>query len=127
MLPDLWTAHTDAPPTRSLEIAPRFPQHPQPKPTIFLTDLNDTEELQILCPPPGVAGFQTFFTGRVWTFGDTWYKPSAQRFQRELLAIIKDHGTWGVSCSVVLDDYKRLVLDDPDPELPKKVGTPYGI
>jgi len=26
MLPDLWTAQTDAPPTRSLEIASRFPQ-----------------------------------------------------------------------------------------------------
>jgi len=37
---------------------------------VFHTDLNGTEELQILCPPPGVAGFQTFFTGRVWTFGD---------------------------------------------------------
>lgn len=72
MLPDLWTAQTDAPPTRSLEIASRFPQHPQPKPLgAFPTDLNGTEELQILCPPPGVAGFQTFFTGRVWTFGDT--------------------------------------------------------
>ena len=34
MLPDLWTAPTDAPPTRSLEIAPRFPQHPQPKPRL---------------------------------------------------------------------------------------------
>ena len=34
------------------------------------TDLNGTEELQILCPPPEVAGFQTFPTGRVWTFGD---------------------------------------------------------
>jgi len=72
MLPDLWTAQTDAPPTRSLEIASRFPQHPQPQPTRALpTDLNGTEELQILCPPPGVAGFQTFFTGRFWTFGDT--------------------------------------------------------
>ena len=70
MLPDLWRAQTDAPPTRSLEIASRFPQHPQPKPKVFLTDLNGTEELQILCPPLGVAGFQTFFTGRVWTFGD---------------------------------------------------------
>jgi len=37
MLPDLWTAPTDAPPTRSLEIAPRFPQHPQPKPKVSLT------------------------------------------------------------------------------------------
>src|SRR5258708_19446489 len=35
MLPDLWTAQTDAPPTRSLEIALRFPQHPQPKPKVF--------------------------------------------------------------------------------------------
>jgi hypothetical protein len=35
------------------------------------TDLYATEELQILCPPPGVAGFQTFLTGRIWTFGDT--------------------------------------------------------
>jgi len=35
MLPDLWTAPTDAPPTRSLEIAPRFPQQPQPKPTMW--------------------------------------------------------------------------------------------
>ena len=29
MLPDLWTAQTDAPTTRSLEIASRFPQLPQ--------------------------------------------------------------------------------------------------
>ena len=71
MLPDLWTAPTDAPPTRSLEIASRFPQHPQPKPTVSQTDLNETEDLQILCPLLGVAGFQTFFAGRVWTFGDT--------------------------------------------------------
>jgi hypothetical protein len=34
MLPDLWTAQTDAPTTRSLEIASRFPQHPQPKPKV---------------------------------------------------------------------------------------------
>jgi len=70
MLPDLWTAPTDAPPTRSLEIATRFPQHPQPKPKIAQTDLYPTEELLILCPPPGVAGFETFLTGRIWTFGD---------------------------------------------------------
>jgi hypothetical protein len=38
------------------------------------TDLNGTEDLQILCPPLGVAGFQTFFTGRVWAFGDTVLK-----------------------------------------------------
>jgi hypothetical protein len=38
MLPDLWTAQTDAPPTRSLEIAPRFPRHPQPKPTVSQTE-----------------------------------------------------------------------------------------
>ena len=71
MLPDLWPAPTDAPPTRSLEIALRFPQHPQPKRKLSLTDLNATEEPQILCPPLEVAGFQTFFTGRVWTFGDS--------------------------------------------------------
>jgi hypothetical protein len=70
MLPDLWTAPTDAPPTRSLEIAPRFPQHPQPIPHDFSTHLNERENLQILCPPPGVAGFQTFPSGRVWAFGD---------------------------------------------------------
>ncbi len=70
MLPDLWTAPTDAPTTRSLEIASRFPQHPQPKPTVSRTDLNGTEDPQILCPPLGVAGFQTFFTGRIRTFGD---------------------------------------------------------
>src|SRR5260370_24433735 len=35
MLPDLWTAQTDAPPTKSLEIALRFPQHPPPKPKVF--------------------------------------------------------------------------------------------
>jgi hypothetical protein len=50
MLPDLWTAPSDAPPTRSLEIAARFPQHPQPKPKLSSTDLNATEELQILLP-----------------------------------------------------------------------------
>ena len=72
MLPDLWTAPTDAPTTRSLEIAPRFPQHPQPIPSDLQTDLNETENLQILCPPPAVAGFETFgLSGRVWTFGDT--------------------------------------------------------
>jgi hypothetical protein len=38
MLPDLWTAQTDAPPTRSLEIASRFPQHPQPKPKVSQTE-----------------------------------------------------------------------------------------
>jgi hypothetical protein len=38
MLPDLWTAQADAPPTRSLEIASRFPQHPQPKPKVSQTD-----------------------------------------------------------------------------------------
>lgn len=38
MLPDLWTAQTDAPPTRSLEIASRFPQHPQPKPKVSDTE-----------------------------------------------------------------------------------------
>jgi hypothetical protein len=38
MLPDLWTAQTNAPPTRSLEIASRFPQHPQPKPTVSQTE-----------------------------------------------------------------------------------------
>ena len=38
MLPDLWTAQTDAPPTRSLEIAPRSLQHPQPKPTVSQTE-----------------------------------------------------------------------------------------
>jgi hypothetical protein len=38
MLPDLWTAQTDAPPTRSLEIASRFPQHPQPKPKVSQMD-----------------------------------------------------------------------------------------
>jgi len=32
MLPYLRTAQTDAPPARSLEIASRLPQHPQPKP-----------------------------------------------------------------------------------------------
>jgi hypothetical protein len=70
MLTDLWTAQTDAPTTRSLEIAPRFPQHPQPNPSDLQTDLNETENLQILCPPPAVAGFETFLSGRVWTFGD---------------------------------------------------------
>ena len=38
MLPDLWTAQTDAPPTRSLVIASRFPQHPQPKPKVSQTE-----------------------------------------------------------------------------------------
>jgi len=38
ILPDLWTAQTDAPPTRFLEIASRFPQHPQPKPKVSQTD-----------------------------------------------------------------------------------------
>jgi len=76
MLPDLWTAQTDAPPTRSLEIAPRFPQHPRPNPSHLQTDLNETENLQILCPPPGVAGFETFLSGRVWTFGDKKVSPS---------------------------------------------------
>ena len=38
MLPDLWTAQTDAPPTRSLEIASRFPHHPQPKPKTSQTE-----------------------------------------------------------------------------------------
>jgi hypothetical protein len=38
MLPDLWTAQTDAPPTRSLGIASRFPQHPQPKPMVSHTE-----------------------------------------------------------------------------------------
>ncbi len=38
MLPDLWTAQTDAPPTRSLEISSRFPQHPQPKPKVSQAD-----------------------------------------------------------------------------------------
>ena len=38
MLPDLWTPQTNAPPTRSLEIASRFPQHPQPKPKVSQTD-----------------------------------------------------------------------------------------
>ena len=71
MLTDLWTAPTNAPPTRSLEIAPRFPQHPQPIPHAPHTHLNETENLQILCPPLGVAGFQTFPTGRIWPFGDT--------------------------------------------------------
>jgi len=38
MLPDLWTAQTDAPPTRPLEIVSRFPQHPQPKPKVSQTE-----------------------------------------------------------------------------------------
>ena len=38
MLPDLWTAQTDAPTTRSLEIASRFPHHPQPKPKVSQTE-----------------------------------------------------------------------------------------
>lgn len=49
------------------------------------TDLNGPEDLQILCPPLGVAGFQTFFTGRVWTFGDTL--TAVGKMLREVIAL----------------------------------------
>jgi hypothetical protein len=48
-----------------------IPTAPTAQTDTLSTNLNKKVDLQILCPPPGVAGFQTFFTGRVWTFGDT--------------------------------------------------------
>ena len=47
-----------------------IPTAPTARTDNLSTDLHATEELQILCPPPGVAGFETFLTGRIWTFGD---------------------------------------------------------
>ena len=57
----------------------------------------------------------------------SWDKTRARNFQVRLLDIIRAHATWGVSCTVMLNDYNQLVLSDPDKELSKKVGTPYGI
>ncbi len=57
----------------------------------------------------------------------SWDKVRARSFQVRLLRIIKAHATWGVSCTVMLDDYNQLVLSDADKKLPKKVGTPYGL
>ena len=57
----------------------------------------------------------------------SWDTTRARHFQKRLLAIIRKHCAWGVSCTVILDDYERLVLGHSDEELPKKVGTPFGV
>ena len=54
-----------------------------------------------------------------------WDRSRMQRFQRRLLDVIKDHATHGDAATMRSADYEKLVLADPDPELPKKVGTMY--
>lgn len=56
-----------------------------------------------------------------------WDKIRAVNFQKRLLSIIKEDAAHGISCGLVRADYEALVSKDADPELPKKVGTHYGI
>ena len=79
MPPDL-TLRSDAPTTRahrSLEIAARFPQHP-PRDNPLPHKRKRTDQtlatanavLDTDAPRSGVAAFEVFLTGRIWTFGE---------------------------------------------------------
>ena len=82
MPPDL-TLRLDAPTTRahrSLEIASRFPQHPQrndpfPHGRRQLDQALVTAHalLDTVAPLSGVAAFEVFLSGRFWTFGESFH------------------------------------------------------